>query len=434
MPLNIIGSVLMNGTQGIPYVDTIKKVLPVVGGIGAVKWFFTGTVNTWERNLHGKVIIMTGGTSGIGAQVADELARKGAQLILLVRPSSWSWAVEFVEDMRDRTGNMLIHVEPMDLGSLHSVRQFATKWLDNKPPRRLDMIICCAGEALPPGAARSATAVDGVESQLQINYLAHYHLLTLLSPALRVQPPDRDVRVVLTTCVASVMGDMNLNDLEFKTRGYPARRPWLVFGASKLLLSMFVYEFQRRLNEYKRPDNAQNNVRVIIVDPGLTRTASFRRFASFGTIIGLLLYLVMWPIWWLVLKSPFNGAQTHLFAAMGPDFEETLEVQYTSQCKIRSPPPRSELHDEALQKEAFDLTEKMIKAVETRSAVARKREEMTAKATKAKKGSDEAGSSDSGNMGTKLSATRIEEIVPEGKVTGSETKTSSKNRKKKNKK
>jgi NAD(P)-dependent dehydrogenase (short-subunit alcohol dehydrogenase family) len=434
MPINILGSVLVNGTQGIPYIDTIKTVLPIVGGIGAVKWFFTGTVNTWERNLHGKVIIMTGATSGIGAQVADELARKGAQLILLVRPATWSWAVEFVEDMRDRTGNMLIHVEPMDLASLHSVRQFATKWLDNKPPRRLDMIICCAGVALPPGAARSATAVDGVESQLQVNYLAHYHLLTLLSPALRVQPPDRDVRVILTTCVASVMADMDLSDLEFKTRGYPARRPWMVFGASKLLLSMFAYEFQRRLNEYKRPDKAKNNVRLVLVDPGLTRTASFRRFASFGAIIGLLLYLVMWPIWWLVLKSPFNGAQTHLYAAMAPDFEETLDVQYTAQCKIRPPPPRSELHDKALQKEAFNLTEKMIKSIETRSAVARKREEMTAKATKAKDGKEETGPGGYSSSGSKLSATRIEEIVSEEKVTGSETKTSSKNRKKKNKK
>ncbi|KAF5093829.1 hypothetical protein D0Z00_003834 [Geotrichum galactomycetum] len=430
MPLNILGSVLINGTQGIPYIDTIKTVLPVVGGIGAVKWFFTGTVNTWERNLHGKVIIMTGGTSGIGAQVADELARKGAQLILLVRPASWSWAVEFVEDMRDRTGNMLIHVEPMDLASLHSVRQFATKWLDNKPPRRLDMIICCAGVALPPGAARSATAVDGVESQLQINYLAHYHLLTLLSPALRVQPPDRDVRVVLTTCVASVMADMDFTDLEFKTRGYPGRRPWLVFGASKLLLSMFAYEFQRRLNEYKRPDKAKNNVRLVLVDPGLSRTASFRRFASFGTILGLLFYLVMWPIWWLVLKSPFNGAQTHLYAAMSPDFEETLEVQYTAQCKVRQPPPRSELHDETLQKEAFELTEKMIKAIETRSAVARKREEMTTKATQAKNEQKEPSNSSE----SVLNSTRIEEILSEEKVTGSATKSSSKNRKKKNKK
>lgn len=428
MPLNILGSVIVNGTQNIPYLDTIKTVLPIAGGIGALKWFFTGTSNTWERNLHGKVIIMTGATSGIGAQVADELARQGAQLILLVRPASWSWAVEFVEDMRDRTGNMLIHVEPMDLASLHSVRQFATKWLDNSPPRRLDMIVCCAGVALPPGAARSATAIDGVESQLQVNYLGHYHLLTLLSPALRVQPPDRDVRIVLTTCVASIMADMNLNDLEFKTRGYPARRPWLAFGASKLLLSTFAYEFQRRLNEYQRPDKAKNNVRLILVDPGLTRTASFRRFASFGTIIGLLFYLIMWPFWWLVLKSPFNGAQTHLYAAMSPDFEETLEVQYTAQCKVRSRPPRSELHDEEFQKEAFEATEQFIKKIEARSAVARKREDMTAKASKAKDDTEK--TTISGNLNGKLSATRIEEIVPEKKVTGSEAKTGGKNRKK----
>ena len=282
--------------------------------------------------------------------------------------------------MRDRTGNMLIHMEEVDLESLYSVRKFATKWLDNSPPRRLDMIICCAGVASPPGQPRTATSIDGVETQLQVNYLSQVHLINLLSPALRVQPPDRDVRVILTTCVASVMADLDISDLEFKTRGYPARRPWKVLGASKLLLTMFAYEFQRHLNEFTRPDKAPNNVRVIMVDPGICRTPSFRRFSSFGTLTGLLLYLIIWPFWWLFLQSASSGAQTHLYAAMSPEFEEITEVSYTSQCKIRSKPPRKELADEELQKQSFESTEKFIENIEKRSALARKREEMTNKA------------------------------------------------------
>lgn len=314
----------------------------------------------------------------MGAIVAEQLARKGAQLVLLVRRSSW--VVDFVNDLRDRTGNMLIHIEEVDLESLHSVRTFATMWLDNSPPRRLDMLICLAGVALPMGHPRSATPIDGVETHLQVNYLSHFHLVNLLSPALRVQPADRDVRVILTSCVASVMGDLDMTDLEFQTRGYPSSQPWKVFGASKLLLTMFAYQFQRNLNAYERPDKADNNARIIVVDPGLSRTPSFRRFVSFGSLLGLLIYLIMWPIWWLLLKSPYNAAQTHLYAAMSPDFESITEVSYTAECKVRNRPPRKELVDEELQKLWFENSEKFIETVEKRSALARKREEMAAKA------------------------------------------------------
>lgn len=319
--------------------------------------------------------------------VAEHLAAQGAQLILLVRKSSW--VVDYVNDMRERTNNMLIHIEEVDLESLHSVRTFATTWLNNTPPRRLDMIICLAGVSLPPGKPRSASLVDGVETHLQVNYLSHFHLVTLMAPSLRVQPPDRDVRVIMTTCVAAVMGDLDIADPEFKTRGYPSMQPWKAFGASKLLLTMFAYEFQRRLNTYERPDKAENNVRLIMVDPGLSRTPSFRLFVSFGTITGLLLYIIMWPIWWLFLKSPYNAAQTHLYAAMSPDFEATTEMFYTAQCKIRDRPPRSELADEELQKLCFDNTEKFIESVEKRSALARKREALAAKAREISKNAQE---------------------------------------------
>ena len=59
MPLNILGTVVMEGTSAIPYYDHLKVYVPIVAGVGAIKWVFTGASNTWERKLHGKVIIMT---------------------------------------------------------------------------------------------------------------------------------------------------------------------------------------------------------------------------------------------------------------------------------------------------------------------------------------------------------------------------------------
>ena len=41
-----------------------------------------------------------------------------------------------------------------------------------------------------------------------------------------------------------------------------------------------------------------------------------RRWLTGGSLWGLLLYLITWPIWWLVFKSPTQGAQSILYAAM----------------------------------------------------------------------------------------------------------------------
>lgn len=321
----------------------------------------------------------------MGVVVAHELANRGAQIIFLVKNLKNPWLIEYIDDLRTSSKNNLVYAEECDLESLYSIRKFTTKWLDNSPPRRLDMIICLAGLALPPFHERTSTLYDGIETQYSVNYLGHYHLLTMLEPALKIQPPDRDVRIILTNCVASVMGKFDENDLEYKSRKYPSMRPWLVFGSAKLQLALFAYEFQRRLNTYVRPDNKKApNVRLIITDPGLMRTPSFNRFASMGSLLGLFVYLIMWPIWWLFLKSPSGGAQSTLYAAMSPEFEEINEVGYVTECKIRPPPPVAAFKDEELQKRIYDKTSQLVKDVEQRSAKERKRGEISAKVEEAR--------------------------------------------------
>lgn len=118
--------------------------------------------------MHGKVVIVTGGTSGIGAAVVRDLAQRGAQIVLLThQPPSDMFIVDYIEDLREETGNTMIYAEQVDLSSLYSIRQFATKWIDNAPPRRLDMIVLCAATLTPPWEAarrderRTRGDVDG---------------------------------------------------------------------------------------------------------------------------------------------------------------------------------------------------------------------------------------------------------------------------------
>ena len=275
-----------------------------------------------------------GGTSGIGQAVVEDLATRGAQVILLVRDTADVFTVEYVEDLRKRTGNALIYAEPCDLADLHSVRQFATKFIDNSPPRRLDMVVCCAGLMAPPLAARAET-VDGVEEHLGVNYLAHAHLLNIISPVLRAQPADRDVRVLLATCGSHLLGELDVGDLQFTRRGYPSARPWRCYGASKMALMVYAGEFQRRLDAYVRKDGEKVNVRVFNIDPGFARTPGTRRWLSLGSLWGLLIYVIMWPIWWLVLKSPDSAAQSFLAAGMAKKYAGGEGGKMLKECRVQ---------------------------------------------------------------------------------------------------
>ncbi|TGZ84892.1 NAD(P)-binding protein [Ascodesmis nigricans] len=324
MPVPLIAQVYYDGITSVPYLLPIIKALPWITLLVILKFFFNGTQNGNERIMHSRVAIVTGGTSGIGAAVVNELAARGTQLILLVRDPSDIFTVDYITDLRARHNNDLIFAEKCDLSSLHSVRLFATKFIDNSPPRRLDMVICCAGVMAPPGVEKrlvgdtreDASGKGGVEEQWAVNYLGHVHLLELLMPLLRVQPMDRDVRVLLATCPSYLLGELDVNDLLHSARPYPKWAPWRVYGATKLALMTYAVETQRRFHEYKRPDGGKNQVRVFCVDPGVSRTLGTRRWISMGSIPGLLAYLLTWPLWWLILKSPESGAQSFLTAAM----------------------------------------------------------------------------------------------------------------------
>lgn len=383
MPIDIISTAYFDGPDAIPGWNFIKTYGPYIAAGAAVKYYFGGSSNTWNRDLHGRVYIITGGTSGLGAQVAYDLAIKGAQLILLCRSTEDSWTTEFVEDLREKTNNFMIYAELCDLSSLHSVRLFATKFLDNQPPRRLDGVICCAGECIPRGKPRQVS-VDGVELQLAVNYLAHYHLLTLLKPSMHVQPPDRDFRIVLTTCSSQALGQIDQDDLLWEKRKYPVTKPWSVYGTSKLLIGMFGRLLQRDLNEYVRKDKAPCNIKVSIVNPGIMRSPSTRRFVSMGTIWGLLLYVLLYPIWFLFLKSGKQGAQSLLFAIAAPILGAQDGGNLIQECKILTK-GRKELWDYELQDAVYAKTSELISSLEKLSAIERKKNEKASGADKNKK-------------------------------------------------
>lgn len=385
MPLHLVLGFMENGLPD-PILRNLRPIIYTILSVTLlvlIKLYSAGRTNTAERPLHGKVVILTGGTSGIGAQTALQLASRGAQLCLLTQtPPNDPFLVEYIDDLRARTNNQLIYTEQVDLASLHSIRKFATKWIDNAPPRRLDMVILCAATLTPPGGKRRETK-EGIEETWMVNFLANFHLLGILSPALRAQPIDRDVRVIIPTC-SSYIGAPSLKEA-LSTKNWSAGT---AYARSKLALNVFGQAFQKHLDAYKRPDKLPCNTRVVFVDPGLARTPSTRRWLTRGSLWGLALYLIGYPIPWLLLKSPNKAAQSILYAAMegslgrgdgGKLIKECMEVDFA----------RGEIRDEEVAKKLWEESDALIEKVEKQEAKKRAVQRADADKAEMKKAEDE---------------------------------------------
>ncbi|KAJ3561315.1 hypothetical protein NPX13_g8996 [Xylaria arbuscula] len=384
MPLPFLYETIVNGApEWVPLWArdpfTLTKVVAVVVLFYLIKIYSSGATNHAEQRLNGKVVMITGGTSGIGTAVTRDLAQRGAQIVLLTHlPPSNPFLADQIGELREQTNNQMIYAEQVDLSSFHSIRKFATKWIDNAPPRRLDMLILCANTLTPPGGERTETD-EGIEEMWMVNYLANFHLLSILSPALRAQPVDRDVRVIIPTCSAYIASP-DLGDALSKKKWSSKK----AYARSKLAMMVFGQAFQKHLDAYKRPDQMPMNARVIFVDPGLTRTPGMRRWLTRGSILGLILYVLGYFIPWLFLKSEERGAQSILHAAMenslgrgegGKLIKECIEVDFA----------RRDVKNEDIAKTLWEASDKLVEKTEKEQATLRAAEKQKQEAQEKEK-------------------------------------------------
>ena len=206
-------------------------------------------------SLAGRVCVVTGATRGIGRAAARALAARGATLVLLARDAARAGVV--AAELRD-LGSGAVHVVPIDLASLASVRAAAAEVTGRHAA--LHLLLHDAGVNL----ARRTVTTDGIEATLAVNHLAPFLLTQLLLPALRRgAAPGRSARVVTVTSMFERFGRLRLDPR-------PAR-PYigvLAYTASKLANVLFTRELARRL--------AGSGVTATCADPGLAATELMR--------------------------------------------------------------------------------------------------------------------------------------------------------------
>ncbi len=246
----------------------------------------------------GRVAVVTGANSGLGFETARELARKGAHVIMAARNLEKAAVAE--QDIRVEIPEASLEVRKLDLGSLDSVKTFATEVLNAHD--RIDILVNNAGVM---GTPRQETA-DGFELQFGTNHLGHFALTAQLMPALLRSEAGRVVTVTSTS--RHFWSKLNANDPHL-TENYG---PWRAYGQSKRANSHFALELDRRLQAAGAP------VESLVAHPGYTNTnLQAQSYQSTGEKGRSQRFFHTWVQ--RVGTSQARGALSQLRAATDPD-------------------------------------------------------------------------------------------------------------------
>lgn len=180
-------------------------------------------------DLYGPTALVTGGSSGVGAETARALARAGARVLLTARglDRAREVAAEIVAD----TGNTEVGAASLDLSDPASVHGFTRAW---EGP--LHMLVHNAGIMALPTLERTA---EGWERQFATNHLGHFALATGLHRALAAE----GARIAAVSSTGHLSSPVVLDDINFHERPYD---PFLGYGQSKSAVILFAAEAGRR--------------------------------------------------------------------------------------------------------------------------------------------------------------------------------------------
>lgn len=266
--------------------------------------------------MKGKVVVITGATSGVGQVAAEELAAQGARMVLVARDKARGAAT--LKRLRERAPDSMHSVHYADLSRLAEMKRVAREIAAAEP--RIDVLINNAGALFN---SRQVTE-DGLELTFATNHLAYFVLTHGLRERLVDSAP---ARIVNTASAAHTGAQLDFGDLQ-SARGY---RGFKVYARSKLCNILFTRELARRLEG--------TGVTANCLHPGFVAT----RFGDQSG--GLASYIVRLAK--LLAISPQEGAETLVYLASSEDVSD-VSGGYFYRC--RRVAPSQEARDAAAER------------------------------------------------------------------------------------
>ncbi len=225
------------------------------------------TLADHSQDMSGKVVAITGTTSGTGWVCAREVAKKGATVVLLNRTSER--AEKSLAQLQEEVPNGSFDWIPCDLQSFDSVRNAA-----NAIKEKYDVVDVLVNNAGVMALKDQATS-DGYDVQIQTNVLSHFLITKELYPLMK---KSEQARIVNHTSMARLGppleqeyfeakgGNLGGDGTEEENQSFRGPR-WMRYHQTKLANAAFTYGLKKKLEEAN-----VTNVLPLLAHPGLALT------------------------------------------------------------------------------------------------------------------------------------------------------------------
>ena len=269
-------------------IDELLEIT-VIGSFSHIGYDVRSRVFEWTAptadSLAGRTILLTGATSGLGREAANQLAGLGARVVLLGRDEAKLAAVR--DDLVRTHGADRFPAVVADMSSLESVHGAVERVVSTEP--RLDVLIDNAGAMFPT----RQTSPDGIEATLATMVVGPFVLIAGLQPLLRSTPA---ARVVSVTSGGQYAQRLDLDDLQSLTPPFDGTR---AYARAKRAQVCLMREWSRRIPRGEIAFNAMH--------PGWADTPGVA-----SALPGF--HRVMGPL----LRTPAQGADTMIWLAADP--------------------------------------------------------------------------------------------------------------------
>ncbi|KAJ7499834.1 NAD-P-binding protein [Mycena latifolia] len=305
-------------------------------------------------DLHGKVVILTGGNSGIGYATIQMLARKGAKVYMAARNEEKATeAIRKLESEGINDGS--VHWHKLDLTDPRAANRSAKEFLEKE--QRLDILINNAAMTVGPFKLTE----DGLLDIMVVNHISHFAFTDALLPLMKTTAKESgaDVRIVN---VASMV-HAQIQPTTFSTKdslntdhGTSFTGVLKTYGATKLANILHIKALQKRLSAEAIP------ITCLTLHPGAINTPGANNSVGTLPLVGGFVTKYLTP---LLFGSWRSGAMTVAFAAAGKEVEaqrEKYQGAYLVPVGTIATPSKFAL-DERLQNELYETTEKSIKGM-----------------------------------------------------------------------
>src|SRR5215218_6494907 len=240
----------------------------------------------------GRVAVVTGANGGLGLEVARELARRGARVVMAARDQAKAEAAQ--ASIRAQVPDARLELRPLDLASLDSVGEAAAAILADHP--RIDLLVNNAGVM----AIAERRTGDGFEMQLAVNHLGHFALTARLVEALL---RSGDARVVSVTSTGRHTGRLLDPDNPHLVGSY---EPWRAYGQSKMANADLQAHSVRDTGGGRSQRFFHAAVRRVGMTPAQGALPLLRAATDPGAVGGAL-YTPRWVNWGAPVRRPLFG-------------------------------------------------------------------------------------------------------------------------------